>query len=232
MEIMKILAIIPARSGTKGLPDKNILDLCGMPLCAYTINAARESGVFSEIHFSTDSQKYADIAKKYGASVPFLRNEELATDTASSWDVVKFVIKKYAEMHKIFDAVMLLQPTVPFRSAEDICNAVKLLQQKNANAIVSVTTPVHPAFWSAELPEDGDMHVFHERLEYLVDRQKLPQQYILNGAIYLAKIPYLLSSNDIYEMGCYAYFMPRERSLDIDSQLDFDMCEFLVREKL
>lgn len=229
---MKILAIIPARSGSKGLPDKNIMNLCGTPLCAYTINAALKSEVFSEIHFSTDSRKYADIAKKYGASVPFLRNEELASDTASSWDVVKSVISKYADMQKKFDAVMLLQPTVPFRSAEDICNAVKLLQQKDANAIVSVTMPAHSAFWSAELPEDADMHVFHERMKYLVARQKLPQQYILNGAIYLAKIPYLLASSDIYENKCYAYFMPRERSLDIDSQLDFDMCEFLMKRGL
>ena len=228
---MKILAVIPARSGSKGLKDKNIKELCGLPLCAYTINAAKDSGVFSEIHFSTDSQKYADIALRYGASVPFLRDEILATDTASSWDVIKAVVMNYKKLGQEFDAVMLLQPTVPFRSAEDIRNAVELMEKKGANAIVSVTEPEHAPVLNAPLPEDGDMAIYHERFSKLVARQKLEKQYAINGAIYLSKIPHLFESADIYQYRCYAYFMPRERSFDIDTQLDFDWCEFMLNRK-
>jgi CMP-N,N'-diacetyllegionaminic acid synthase len=223
---MKILAVITARSGSKGLKDKNIKELCGLPLCAYSINAAKDSGIFSEIHFSTDSQEYADIAMRYGASVPFLRDAILATDTASSWDVIKAVITNYRKNGQDFDAVMLLQPTVPFRSAEDIRNAVSLMTEKKANAIVSVTDPAHSPLWCSPLPEDGNMEVFHERFRFLTARQKLEKHFALNGAIYLVRIPYLFSCNDIYEEKCYSYYMPPERSFDIDSQLDFDWCEY------
>ena len=228
---MKILAIIPARSGSKGLKDKNIKTLCGLPLCVYTINAAIESGVFDEIHFSTDSSEYADIAIRYGASVPFLRDKSLAEDTTSSWDVVKAVIKDYESENRFFDSVMLLQPTVPFRSADDIRNAVALFNERNANAVVSVTEPEHSPLWCAPLGEDGDMRVFHERFQFLTARQKLEKHYSLNGAIYLADIKYLMCSQDIYEEKCYSYFMPRERSYDIDDQADFDWCEYLLAQK-
>lgn len=228
---MKILAIIPARSGSKGLKDKNIKLLCGLPLCAYSINAAKESGLFDEIHFSTDSAEYAEIARKYGASVPFLRDASLATDTASTWDVVKAVIARYKSMGREFDFVMLLQPTVPFRSAENIRAALDILKEKNANAVVSVTEPEHSPLWSAPLPNDGDMTIFHERFVYMTARQKLERHFALNGAIYLAAIPYLLSASDIYESRCYSYFMDREHSYDIDTQEDFDICEFLMQKR-
>jgi len=227
---MRILAIVPARSGSKGLKDKNIKPLCGKPLCAYTLEAAAESGIFSEIHFSTDSEKYAKIGKQYGASVPFLRDAELATDGASSWDVVKAVIRRYQSVGQEFDAVMLLQPTVPFRSADDIRNALQLMEEKNANAVVSVTEPAHSPFWCAELPDDGNMRIYHEKMQFLVGRQKLPKQVILNGAIYLAKVNYLLKAEDIYEERCYSYFMSADRSVDIDHQQDFDFCEFLGKK--
>jgi len=226
---MKILAVIPARSGSKGLKDKNIKPLCGLPLCAWTINAAKESGIFDEIHFSTDSPAYAAIAEKYGASVPFLRDSELASDTASSWDVIKAVVSKYEAMKRDFDAVMLLQPTVPFRSAGDIRSALEILESKNANAVVSVTEPDHTPLWCAPLPADGNMYVFHERFKHLTARQKLEKHFSLNGAVYLVRIPYLKTCGDIYEDRCYACFMPRERSFDIDDQLDFDICEFMLK---
>ena len=226
---MKYLAVIPARSGSKGLKDKNILPLCGIPLSAWTIRAARESGVFDEIHFSTDSERYADIAREYGAAVPFLRDAELATDSANSWDVIKFVIKKYRTMGREFDAVMLLQPTVPFRNADDIRAAVRMLEEKDAQAIVSVTEPEHSPYWCAELPPDGNMRVYHDKIQYLIGRQRLPQQHILNGAIYLSRIEHLMNSRSIYESGCYAYHMPQERSADIDTRDDLDWCEFLLK---
>ena len=223
-----ILAVIPARAGSKGLPDKNIRPLCGLPLCAHTINAAVESGIFEEIHFSTDSQQYADIALAYGARVPFLRNPELAGDTTPTWDVLKDVVNRYRQNGREFDALMLLQVTVPLRSVDDIREATTLFLEKNANAVVSVTDPAHSPQWCAEIPPDGDMRVFHERMRFLRARQSLAKQYILNGAIYLTKISHLMNCSDIYEKGCYAYHMPRERSFDIDDNIDFEICELLM----
>ena len=228
---MKILAVIPARSGSKGLKDKNIKLLNGIPLCAYTIKAAVDSGIFDEIHFSTDSEKYAEIAGQYGASVPFLRDGHLANDTASSWDVVKSVIRCYEKSGRNFDAVMLLQPTAPLRSADDIRQALQLLEERNGEAVVSVTDPAHSPYWCAELPEDGRMDIYHRKIHDLVGRQQLKKQYILNGAIYLSKIQHLMTCSSIYEHSCYAYWMPPERSFDIDTQFDFDLCEFLVSRK-
>lgn len=116
---MNNIAIIPARSGSKGLPDKNILDLNGHPLMYYTIKAALKSGCFDTVMVSTDSEKYADIAKSCGAEVPFLRSEELSSDTAGSWDVVREVLTQYKVMGNSFDYVALMQPTSPLRNAED-----------------------------------------------------------------------------------------------------------------
>lgn len=233
-----ILAIIPARAGSKGLKDKNIKLLNGIPLCAYSIRAAVESGVFSEIHFSTDSEKYADIAVEYGAAVPFLRDEILATDTANSFDVIKSVLLKYKEMGRNFDAWMLLQPTSPLRSAQDIVNAVNLMKSRKCQAVVSVTETDHHPYWCAELPEDGNLRIFHERIEAvkkehstLVGRQKMRPHYRINGAVYLSTVSHLFEKSDIFESDCLAYVMPKERSLDIDDQLDFDEVEFMLSKK-
>jgi len=117
---LKNLAVIPARSGSKGLKDKNIRKLHGKPLIAYTIEAAMQSGLFEDIVVSTDSERYARIATDYGANVPFLRPDELATDEASPWDVVRDVVVKYQELGKDFDTVALLQPTSPLRTSSDI----------------------------------------------------------------------------------------------------------------
>ena len=123
MEKKNILAIIPARSGSKGLPDKNIMNFNGKPLMAYTINAARASGIFDTVHVSTDSVKYSRIAEEFGADQPFLREPKNASDGASSWDVVREVLLKYEQKEKHYQTVFLLQPTSPLRSAEDIQKA-------------------------------------------------------------------------------------------------------------
>ena len=122
---MKNIAIIPARSGSKGLKDKNIRNLNGRPLLAWTIEAAVRSGEFDEIMVSTDSEAYAEIARRYGADVPFLRSPATATDTASSWDTVAEVLENCRERGSTFDTFCLLQPTSPLRNAEDIRNAYR-----------------------------------------------------------------------------------------------------------
>ena len=153
---MKNIAIIPARSGSKGVKDKNIGDLCGKPLIAYTIEAAINSGEFYEVMVSTDSEKYAEIAKQYGANVPFLRSAVTSSDTASSWDMVEEVLKKYAEIGASFDTFCLLQPTSPLRTAEDIKNAYAIFREKADFAVVSVCEAEHSPLWCGHLPESGE----------------------------------------------------------------------------
>lgn len=145
---MKNLAIILARSGSKGLKDKNIKELAGKPLIAYTIEAAKASGVFSRVHVSTDSDEYAELSKTYGADVPFLRDEYLASDTASTWDAVSFVLREYEKRGQHFDTVCILQPTSPLREAEDIAEAYQMYAEKNADCVMSVCEMEHPPQWS------------------------------------------------------------------------------------
>ena len=129
---MRSIAIIPARSGSKGLPDKNIKPLNGKPLLAYSIEAALASGLFDTVHVSTDSERYADIARQYGADEPFLRSAETSSDTASSEDAIREVLRRYEEMGQRFDAFMLLQPTSPLRTADDIRAAFGVMEEKQA----------------------------------------------------------------------------------------------------
>ena len=129
---MRSIAIIPARSGSKGLPDKNIKPLNGKPLLAYSIEAALASGMFDTVHVSTDSERYAGIARQYGADEPFLRSAETSSDTASSEDAIREVLRRYEEMGQRFDAFMLLQPTSPLRTADDIRAAFGVMEEKQA----------------------------------------------------------------------------------------------------
>jgi CMP-N,N'-diacetyllegionaminic acid synthase len=228
---MKNIAIIPARSGSKGLKDKNIKILNGKPLMAYTIEAAIESKLFDEVFVSTDSEKYAEIARTYGASVPFLRSIELASDTASSWDVVKEALKIYEEYGQFFNSVALLQPTSPLRKAEDIVNAYNLMQERDANAIVGVTEAEHSPLWCGTLPDDRSLVGFIKKKNINQPRQRLKPYFRINGAIYIVKIDYLNQTKDIFENKCYGYVMSRETSIDIDSALDFTIAGVIAEDR-
>ena len=221
-----ILAVIPARSGSKGLKDKNIKKMCGKPLMAYTIEAARESKIFDCIHVSTDSEQYAEIAKEYGADVPFIRAGEFATDKAATWDVVKYVVAEYEKMGKKFDIIALLQPTTPLRTAVDIAEAYKLMQQKESNAVVSVCEVDHSPLWTDVIPPDGNMKGFVKKEYREIPRQEMPTYYRVNGAIYFIKINCLKDISGLYDNSCYAYVMSKQCSIDIDDETDFALVEF------
>ena len=223
------LAIIPARSGSKGLKDKNIKLLNGKPLLAYTIEVAKESKVFDEIYVSTDSSEYAEIAKQWGASVPFLRSKELATDTAATWDVVKDTLRQYLNKGVKFDTIAILQPTSPFRRSEDIINGYNQMALKKANAIVSVCEMDHSPLWSNVLPEDGSLKDFLNKEVLNLPRQSLPTYYRINGALYIAKADYALHAESLYDDKCYAIVMSKENSIDIDDEMDFKMAEFIMQ---
>ncbi len=225
---MKNIAIITARSGSKGLKDKNIRILNGKPLIAYTIEAAIKSGMFDEIMVSTDSKEYASVAIKYGAKVPFLRTKKNSDDNASSWDVVKEVVKKYKDMGKEFNTVCMLQPTSPLRIAEDIVNGYKLFNEKKADTVIAVCETQHSPLWSNTLDESNCMKGFISDDILNCPRQKLQQYYRINGALYIRKISTLYNEGNMYDCNCYAYVMPRERSVDIDTMLDFRIAQAMM----
>ena len=228
---MKNIAVIPARSGSKGLKDKNIKELKGKPLLAYSIKAAKESNLFDEIMVSTDSSQYAEIAKSFGANVPFLRSETNSSDKAGSWDVVLEVLREYHKLNKTFDSICLLQPTSPLRTAQDIIEAYKLLERKQADAITSVCEVDHSPLWTMTLPESLSFEEFKKR-DSNTPRQLLQKYYRLNGAIYIRKISYSNSTISLIDTNEFAYIMPREHSIDIDTELDFFIAKTIMEINL
>lgn len=227
---MSDIAIIPARSGSKGLPDKNIRPMRGKPLLAYAIEAARKSGLFSRVFVSTDSERYAEIARQYGADVPFLRSEALASDTASPWDAVEEVLKNYEARGEHFTRFALLQPTSPLRTAEDLIAADEVYRKRNAKAVVAVCEAEHPLNYYNLLGKDGSMTGFLKK-QSARPRQMDETYYRINGVIYLSDVEHFRTHEIIYDSDCYAYVMDQARSIDIDRQLDFDIAEYLM-EKL
>ncbi|WP_227762467.1 cytidylyltransferase domain-containing protein [Zhaonella formicivorans] len=226
-----ILGIIPARAGSKGLPGKNIKPLLGKPLINYTIEEAKKSVVLDRLIVSTDSTEIALVAKNADAEVPFIRPSELATDGAKSMDVVQHAMRWIERYDQKYDLVMVLQPTSPLRKAIDILNALNVLIKKNANAVVSVCETEHHPWWCNTLPENGSMEHFIRHDIINTNRQELPIFFRLNGAIYLAKWDFLKTQGSWFGQSTFAYKMPRERSIDIDTELDFHICEIIMRKE-
>jgi len=225
--VKRNIAIIPARSGSKGLKDKNIKLCNGKPLMVYTIEAAQRSGIFHTIHLSTDSEYYAEIGKNYGIDVPFLRSSESSSDKASSWDVVLEVLKQYEKREQSFDIVTLLQPTSPLRDEMDILSVYQAYLKNVAKAVVTVCEADHPPLWNNILPEDNSMEGFIRN--GIKPRQELETYYRINGAVYMVDCRFLFEDINIFRKGCYAYIMERKKSIDIDTQFDFDIAEYLMK---
>ena len=223
----RIIAIIPARSGSKGLKDKNIKEINGKPLIAYTIESAIESNVFEDVLVSTDSKKYLDIAVKYGAYVPFLRSEKLSKDASSTNDVIEDVLAQLKQIGKEYDAFMLLQPTSPLRTIEDIKNALKLFEEKKANSVVSMCECDHSQLFVKSLDDQKRLDNFLTNIKN-VQRQNVKKYYRLNGAIYLIRTNYFLKYKDFYREKSYAYIMKKKNSIDIDDIYDFKYAEMLM----
>ncbi len=225
---MQNIAIITARSGSKGIKDKNIKLLNGKPLMAYSIEAALQAEVFSTVMVSTDSEEYARVAKKYGAEVPFLRSAENSGDNAGSWDVALEVLNCYKNNGKNFDSVCLLQPTSPLRSPKDIIEAYELFTNKSADAVTSVCECEHHIQDMMQLDDSLSLVEFR-RNNPDMPRQFYPKVYRLNGAIFIRKIDDSSSRIRIVSDREVAYVMDQDRSIDIDTINDFRYAEFLMR---
>ena len=228
-----VLGIIIARGGSRGLPRKNILPVAGKPLVAYTIEAAAKSFLLDRAIVSTDDQEISDVASKWGAEVPFLRPTELAKDDTLAFPVLLHGLDWLAQ-HEGYrpSHVMLLQPTSPLRTSEDIDSAIRIGLEKDADSVVSCT-PVghqHP-YWMKKLTDDGRMVDFVPVKKQYLRRQDLPPAYLLNGAIYVVKGRRLLEMGTFYSDKTYSYVMPPERSLDIDSGLDLRVAELHLQQR-
>ena len=229
---MRNLAIIPARSGSKGLKNKNIKELAGKPLLAYSIDAAKDSNLFQTIMVSTDSEEYARIARAYGAEVPFLRSAAAASDTASSWDAVAEVLDNYRLAGKEYDTFMLLQPTSPLRTARNIIEAYHEMFAKDANSIISLCEVDHSPLQCNVLPESLSLDHFVHAGSKGKRRQDMEAYYRFNGAIYLVKVSSFEENHDIYREKCFAYIMNKWESIDIDDEYDFAISEAVIKSNL
>ena len=223
-----ILAVIPARGGSKRLPNKNILFLCGKPLISWSIEAGLNSKYIDKVIVSSDSDDILNISKKYDAET-IKRPIQFASDTANSFDVVKHVVENLDEM---YDFIILLQPTSPLRNSAHIDEALRYCNYKKANAVISVCETSQSPLWSNVLPENDNMDNFFRESFFNKRSQDLKKYYCLNGAIYISKTNLLLEEKTFFlNDKIYAYKMDRWSSVDIDEKIDFQFAELLIEKK-
>ncbi len=222
-----MIAIIPARGGSKGLPGKNIRPLLGKPLIAYAIESALGARSIDRVVVSTDDPEIAAVARRFGGEVPFMRPAELATDTAAAVDNYIYTVDRLArESGRAIDSFAVLLPTAPLRTSDDVDRAVEMFIERNADSVVSYTPEAHPVRWHKYLNPDG---TFVDILgDSLANRQDIRTSYYPNGAVYVFRTALILERR-YYSDRSYAYVMPRSRSVDIDTLDDFAFAEFLMR---
>lgn len=225
--LLSILALIPARGGSKGVPGKNIKLLGGIPLVARTINTAREAGCCDRLWVSTDDAAIADIAVQYGVRVPWLRPPELATDNARMVDVLSHLLVRLQEEEGYRpDAVMVLQPTSPFRTVQTIRKSVALFQRSGGRTIVSVTQARHHPHWCYQInPERGFLQPFVEGSGPPLPRQDLPDAYVLDGSIHLISVGQFLNNRSFFSGEDCPLIVSPDEAIDIDTQFDWLIAE-------
>lgn len=228
---MKTLWLIPARGGSKGIPDKNIRPFCGESLVSRAIRQARACADAGDIiYVSTDSVKIREEAEHCGIEIPFMRPAELASDTASTWAVIVDTLKKFSETGQEFDNVVLLQPTSPFRTEEDIRKASSLWRH-DIDMVVSVTpSKANPYFNLFETDKQGFLHLSKGDGNFS-RRQDAPEVWEYNGAVYVITVKSVLKSPLSQFQKILPYVMPGSRSIDLDTLQDWEIAEIIYRAK-
>lgn len=229
---MRILGLIPARGGSKGVPRKNIRLLDGKPLIQYTIDPAKQAGVFDEITVSTDDEEIAAIAEGLGA-VSWLRPAHLATDKSPTIDTVVHVLEEYKAMGKDFDAVCLLQPTNPLRSAKMIDNCIEKFRTDQSDSLVSMRKVPHEfnPHWTFEIGEDGFLKIATGEENIIPRRQELPDAYYRDGSVYITRADVILKEKSLYGKRISFLDVTEEPYLNIDTLSDWKEAEEVVRFK-
>lgn len=228
----RILAIIPARGGSKGIPNKNIIDLCGKPLIQYSIDAAKNSKYIDKVIISTDSEKIAEVSKRYGADVPFLRPESISGDSAKSSDVVVHSIEFLeSECEEKYDYIILLQPTSPLRTTKHIDEAISVCIDNNKESLVSVKEVSENPVIMRTIENDK----LNEVLRFNGDnlrRQDLPKFYIFNGSIYITTVDFIKNKRIFVDDSTIPFIMDYKVSIDIDNMIDLKVAEYIINETL
>lgn len=219
-----VLAVITARGGSKGLPNKNLLKVDNKPLIFWTIESALNSSIISKVILSSDDKEIMKIAEHYGCMAPFIRPDNLASDTANSIDVMKHAINYFPD----FEYVILLQPTSPLRTSEDIDSAFQLLKKAKAPSCVSICETDQSPYLMYKMKQNNKIESLLPNLK-VFRRQELPKTYILNGAIYIAKTKWLLKNNSFIGKKSVGYIMDKKRSIDIDTKQDFELFKSMVK---
>lgn len=229
---MRVLGIIPARGGSKGVPRKNIRSLGGKPLLAYTVESALSSKLLTHTVLSTDDAEIAEVGRSLGLEVPFMRPRELALDETPTFPVVLHALAAMEAVGEKFDAVCLLQPTNPLRKSSDIDTCIRLLETSGADSVVSIL-PVPDTFnpkWVYWRSPDGKMELASGDLEPVSRRQELPQAFHRDGSIYVTRRNVLFEQGNLYGIDVRGYEMDADRSVNIDTQDDWESAEILVHK--
>lgn len=229
---MRILCIIPARGGSKGLPDKNIKKLCGKPLIGWTIGQAKNCNFIDEIFVTTDSVKIAKVAEDFGIKIPFLRPKELAHDTSSSVDVVLHVLEYYQSRNLFFDYIILLEPTSPLRRKSDLDSAIKLaIEDQTADGIVSLGEIhlEHPMI-TKKIGVSGRIISYIADVEKISQRQQADKAYFPYGVIYMIKTEVFLREHAFYTNNIIPYYIERWQNYEIDDIFDFVAIEAILKK--
>jgi CMP-N,N'-diacetyllegionaminic acid synthase len=220
-----ILAIIPARGGSKGVPRKNLREIAGKPLIAWAIEAGKKSQYIDRLILSSEDPEIISMARSWSCEVPFVRPAELARDETPGIEPVLHALRELPEK---YDYIVLLQPTSPLRLAEDIDGCMETCLRHHAYACVTVTEVDHSPFWMYRLNTSHHLVPLIDQEDLSTRRQDLPQVYGLNGAVYLAQTTWLQKQRTFLTNETVAHVMPRERSLDVDTELDLKICESLI----
>jgi len=228
--MIKILSIIPARGGSKGLPRKNIIDLNGKPLIAWTIEASLKSKYITDTYVSSDDNEILEISKKYKANI-LKRPKELATDTASSESVVEQVINELKKQNKSYDYIILLQPTSPLRDEKDIDKAFKMLFEKQATALISVKEYDNKILKAFIDNKDGFIEGIRNNYYPFMRRQDLPKTYMSNGAIYIIKTDEFMKNKSFWTNKTIKFVMNEVKSMDIDTKEDLEKVREYLNER-
>lgn len=223
----KVLAVIPARGGSKGIPYKNIKDLAGKPLIAWTIEEAKKSRYIDRLILSSEDKDIIQVAREWGCEVPFIRPAELAQDSSPGIDTVLHAIKT---LDNNYDYVVLVQPTSPLRKVVDIDGCIERCIIADASACVTVCEVKHQPAWMYTLDKSLHMHPLIKEYANINRRQELPKAYVLNGAVYVAQSDFVVQKKSFLTPETIAYAMPPERSIDIDDEADFNYCSWLMHK--
>ena len=228
----KVIAIIPARAGSKGVLNKNIKSLNGKPLISYTIEEAKKSKFIDKLIVSTDSKEIADISLSQGASVPFIRPSELSTDSSLTFDVIKHTMNFLKDKDEHYDIIVLLQPTTPFRNVESLDKAILTLKKSNKyTSVVSVIDVEgnHPLRMK-KIEGDYLINYIEQGFENMNPRNELPKVYIRSGAIYAILTKNFYEEQSLVSNLCSPIILDKIETINIDSPLDFKFCEFILNQ--